>query len=215
MSQFLSDLLHVSGPLAAVLIFLLVFGEAAVFIGFVLPGETAVVLGGVLAAEGRFSLTLLLPLVVVAAILGDTVGYEVGKHLGGRVLRLSLLRRHQRRIDSAQEFLRQRGGAAVFLARFTAFLRAVMPGLAGLSGMGYVKFLAYNAAGGITWGIGFSLVGYFAGASYQKVESTVGQASALVLVALVVIGLFLWHRHRRSAKEEEAVASPSTAFRDD
>lgn len=211
MSTFISGLLHIPGPLAAALIFLLVFGEAAVFIGFVLPGETAVVLGGVLASQGRLSLTLLIPLVVVAAILGDTVGYEVGKHLGTRVLRLSLLQKHQERIDRAQTFLRERGGSAVFLARFTAFLRAVMPGLAGLSGMRYLKFLLYNAAGGLAWGVGFCLVGYFAGASYKKVESTVGQASALVLAVLVVLGLFLWHRHRRSAEHGDTAAVPAQA----
>ncbi len=210
MSSFLSNLLHVPAPLAAGLIFLLVFGEAAVFIGFVLPGETAVVLGGVLASQGRLALGLLLPLVVVAAVLGDTVGYEVGKHLGSRVLRWSLLRRHQGKIERAQQLLRQRGGTAVFLARFTAFLRAVMPGLAGLSGMRYLKFLAFNAAGGLVWGVGFCLLGYFAGASYAKVESAVGQVSALVLVAIVVIALFVWHRRRRAAQSADEDASAAT-----
>ncbi len=184
-------------PLAAyALIALLVFGEAAIFIGFVLPGETAVLLGGFLASQGDLGVLTLTLIVVVSAIVGDTVGYEVGKHLGPRVLRLRPMRRHQDRLDTARQTLRRRGGPAVFLGRWTAFLRAVMPGLAGLSQMRYRTFLAWNALGGIAWGVTFSLVGYFAGASYAKVASTVGKDSAIVLAVLVVGGLVIWRVRR-------------------
>jgi membrane-associated protein len=127
-------------------IFALVFGEAAVFIGFVLPGETAVLIGGVLAAGGRLSLATLCVLVFVAAVVGDTVGYEVGRLLGPHVIGWRRLDRFRARLDAAQRMLRERGGPAVFLARFTAFLRAAMPGLAGLSRMRYRRFLAFRRA---------------------------------------------------------------------
>lgn len=94
-------------------------------------------------------------LVVISAILGDTVGYEVGKHLGPRVMQFGIFQKHQSRLDDAQDTLRRRGGPAVFLARWTAFLRAVMPGIAGLSQMRYRVFLLWNALGGIAWGITF------------------------------------------------------------
>ena len=119
-------------PLAAyALIALLVFGEAAIFIGFVLPGETAVVLGGFLASRHDLEIVTLCALVFVSAVLGGTVGYEVGKQYGPRLLRLKVFARHQGRMAAASEMLRRRGGPAVFLGRFTAFFRAVMPGSLG------------------------------------------------------------------------------------
>jgi membrane-associated protein len=184
----------------------LVLGEAAIFIGFIFPGETAVLLGGFLASRGDLNLTALCVLVFVAAVVGDSIGYEVGKHLGPRLMSLGLFARHQTRLDSAQRLLRERGGWAVFAGRFTAFLRAVMPGLAGLSQMRYGKFVVWNALGGLIWGVGFTLVGYFAGASYEKVAGTIGRGSAIVLAA-IVFGLFvLWEVRRRSAKRAAAGA---------
>jgi membrane protein DedA with SNARE-associated domain len=192
--------------MAYAIISLLVFGEAAVFVGFVLPGETAVLLGGFLASQGHLNVVTLIVLVVTCAILGDTVGYEVGKHLGPRVLGLGPLQKHQGRVDRAQEMLRRRGGPAIFLARWTAFFRAVMPGIAGLSQMRYRVFLLWNALGGIAWGVTFSLVGYFAGASYAKVASTIGKGSAIVVALLVIGGLVMWRVRRKrdeSAKDRE------------
>lgn len=186
----------VPAVVAYVMIAGLVFGEAAVFLGFVLPGETAVLIGGVLASHGDLAIVTLVLLVVLAAIVGDSVGYEVGKHFGPRVLRLRVLQRHEARLDGAQQALRRRGGPAVFLGRWTAFLRAVMPGLAGLSQMRYRTFLMWNALGGIVWGLTFCLVGYLAGSSYEKVAGTIGKGSAVVLAVLVVGALVLWHRHR-------------------
>jgi membrane-associated protein len=183
----------------------LVFGEAAMFVGFIFPGETAVLLGGFLASTGQLNIWVLCTLVVVAAVAGDTVGYEVGKLFGPRVMSIGLFTRHQVRVDSGQRMLRERGGPAVFLGRFTAFLRAVMPGLAGLSNMRYRKFLFWNALGGAVWGIGFTLVGYFAGASYEQASATIGRGSAIVLSAIVVGLVVAWQiRRHRAAHSTKA-----------
>ena len=101
-------------------------------------------------------------------------------HLDPRLLDLGPLRRHRSRLDGARDFLRTRGGSAVFLGRWTAFLRAVMPGLAGLSRMPYGTFLAYNALGGVVWGVTFCLVGYLAGNSYHLVEKVIGRGAAVM-----------------------------------
>jgi len=196
-SAWLQPILDLPPVLAYLVIGLLVFGEAAVFVGFVLPGETAVVLGGVLASQQVISIWLLAGLVVIAAVVGDSVGYEVGRHFGDPLLDLGPLRRHRGRLDGAREFLRTRGGSAVFLGRWTAFLRAVMPGLAGLSRMPYPTFLTFNALGGLVWGITFCLVGYLAGNSYHVVEQVIGRGAAGMTVLVLVAALLIWHRRRR------------------
>jgi membrane-associated protein len=208
MGGLIEGLLHVPPVVAYVLIGLLVFGEAAVFIGFVLPGETSVVLGGVLASRHQLSLVALMVLVVLSAIVGDSVGYEVGKRYGERVLALPFLRRHSERLDGARTYLAHRGAYAVFLGRWTAFLRAVMPGLAGLSRMTYPRFLAFNAAGGLVWGMTFCLVGYLAGNSYSKVESTIGRWAAVATAGVVVLALTVWHLRRRRRGRGSAQSSP-------
>jgi membrane protein DedA with SNARE-associated domain len=200
-SGLVDSLLGVPPGVAYLLIGVLVFAEAAIFVGFVLPGETAVILGGVLASAGRLSLAWLLVLVVVAAIVGDSIGYEVGRVAGPRILRSRPLRRYRERLDSARGFLRRRGGMAVFLGRFTAFLRAVTPAMAGLSQMPYRRFLAYNAAGGLVWGVGVALLGYFAGASYKKVESALGRGSAALLLLVVLTALVVWRLRRRGSTQ--------------
>jgi membrane protein DedA with SNARE-associated domain len=199
MTRILDQLLGLHGTVVYVIVGLLVFAEDALFVGFVLPGETAAILGGVAASRGNVLLVLMCTVVVLAAIVGDTVGYEIGARYGTRLLSVRVLRRRKDRIDSARATLASRGGPAVFLGRFVAFLRAVMPFLAGSSHMRYPRFLAYNAAGGLVWGAGSVLLGYLAGNSYTVVEHTFGRATALIAAALVVIGVVVWsiRRHRR------------------
>ncbi|MGH3447336.1 MAG: DedA family protein [Nocardioidaceae bacterium] len=195
-------------PVAAyVIIAALVFGEAAVFIGFVLPGETAVLLGGFLASVGHLNIFALCALVFVSAVIGDTVGYEVGKKFGPKVVASRALRRYRSRLDSARGMLRRRGGPAVFLGRFTAFFRAVMPGLAGLSGMRYRKFLLWNALGGLVWGVGACMLGYAVGASYETVASAIGRGSAIAVVVLLVVGLLVWHFGRKRRERRRPTTS--------
>jgi membrane protein DedA with SNARE-associated domain len=209
MSGLLDGLLSAPPVAVYVLVGLLVFGEAAVFVGFVLPGETAVVLGGVLASRHEIDLWALIVLVAFCAIVGDTVGYEVGRHFGSRVLAWGPLRRHEERLGGAQAFLRRRGGSAVFLGRWTAFLRAVMPGLAGASRMPYGRFILWNALGGLAWGTTFCLVGYLAGNSYEVVASRIGTSGALVTAAVVVTALVVWHVRRRRSPHP-STEHPST-----
>jgi membrane protein DedA with SNARE-associated domain len=169
---------------------LLVFAEDAVFVGFVVPGETAAVLAGVAAGVDHVPLAAAIVVIVAAAIIGDSVGYEVGKlWLGPALDRMRFLDKHRHRIDQAQDFLRRRGGAAVFLGRFTAFFRAMMPALAGASAMHYRKFLLWNALGGIVWGTVFVTLGYLAGNSYHHVEKLVGRGFAVGLAVIVVVVL--------------------------
>jgi membrane-associated protein len=195
-SVIIDPLLSLHGAPAYALVAALTFAEAAAFVGFVLPGETAVILGGVLAFRHSVSLSLMVALVVLAAVLGDTVGYEVGRRYGERLLGSPILAKHRTTLDAGRARLVRVGGRGVFLARFTAFLRAVTPGLAGTLGMPYRRFLAWNAAGGLVWGVAFTMLGYVAGASYQQIENYAGKFSELIL-AVIALAAFTWFLRSR------------------
>lgn len=192
MSGLVDRILGLPGWLVLVVAGLIVFAEDALFVGFVLPGETAAFLAGAAAKVGHASLVGVVIVVVVAAIVGDTVGYEIGRLAGPRVLRLRVFDKRRRRLDEAQNFLARRGGSAVFLGRWIAFFRAVMPFLAGTARMRYPKFLGFNAAGGLAWGVTVTLLGYAAGASYAQVEKSFGRTAAFVVAGIAVVAVVAW-----------------------
>ena len=198
-SRLLHPLLSLHGWQAYALIGLLVFAEDAVMLGFVFPGETAAILGGVLASRGGVSLGWILVVVVLCAIVGDSVGYAIGDKWGHQLLRLGPLKKREKGIASALDLLRRRGAVAVFVGRFSAFLRAVVPGLAGMSKMHYRIFLPANALGGLCWGTIFVLLGYFVGQSVEKIS---GYASDAVLGIIVVVIVILFVRHRRREERD-------------
>ena len=207
-SRLLQPLLSLHGWEAYLLIGVLVFAEDAIMLGFVFPGETAAILGGVLASKGGVSLGGILAVVIVCAIVGDSVGYAIGDRWGRQLLQLGPLRKRQKGIDTALDQLSRRGAIAVFVGRFSAFLRAVIPGLAGMSKVRYRIFLPANALGGICWGFLYVLLGYFVG---ERVEKATGIASdvLLALIAVIVVVLVVRH-HRKDTREFEGPAESAT-----
>lgn len=219
-TAILDRILHLPPGWVFTVVALLVFAEAAVFIGFIFPGETAVILGGVVASGGHVNIFTLCALVVIAAIAGDTVGYWVGHRWGDKVLDLKLLAHRRGSINKALNLLRSRGSLAVIVGRFTAFLRAVMPGLAGVSKMQYSRFLLANATGGIVWGTLFTLLGYWLGSAYHKAEKYAGWASTglLLLLLAVAVTLFLTERLKEKRLEvtfESTDRSPKAVIESD
>jgi len=210
-NHLLQPLLSLHGWPAYTLVGLLVFAEAAVMLGFVFPGETAAIVGGVLASKGGVNLEVMLAVVVVCAIVGDSVGYAIGERWGPNLLELRPLKKRQKGINAALDQLNRRGPIAVFVARFSAFLRAVVPGLAGLSSMHYRTFLWANAGGGLCWGVLYVLLGYFVG---QSVEKATGIASDVILGLIVLVIVVVAVRHFRKEKAEfegpaESSSSPA------
>jgi membrane-associated protein len=203
-SGLVHRILDLPGWLVLLVAGLVVLTEDALFVGFVLPGETVALLAGAAAKLGHVSLTGVLIVVIVGAIVGDTVGYQIGRHLGPRMLQRPFLARHGKRLDAARDFLARRGGAAVFLGRWTAFFRAVMPALAGTARMPYPRFLAWNAAGGIAWGATVVLLGYAAGASYAQVEKVIGPGAAVVVLAIVIVAVVGWRIRTHRAQRRPA-----------
>lgn len=201
-SYLLSEIHRLPASLVYVLVTVLVFGEAALFIGFFLPGETAVLVAGVVASQGHVNIGVVCVLVVTAAIIGDSVGYVIGHRYGEGLMKLPVLRRRRAALDRALDGLRRRGPIYVFIGRFTAFLRAVMPGLAGMSKMNYRRFLIANALGGLIWGVAFSLLGYFAGTALTKIEKYASWAGLAVLIAMVLfVVVFHFVKKRRESNE--------------
>lgn len=197
MGQITDALLNLHGPVIYGVVAALVFAEAALFVGFVFPGETAVVIAGVLASQQRVSLPVLLGVIAVSAIVGDSVGYEVGRRFGDRLLDLKPVSRHRAKVDRAHGLLRRRGAYAVFIGRFTALLRALMPALAGSARMPYGRFLVFNALGGITWGVGFATGGFLVGTAFEQVAQWAGRLLAIVVGVIAAVALLIWSIRRR------------------
>ncbi len=189
---------------------LLAFGESAAFIGLVLPGETAMALGGALAGTGRADLGVMLAVAVGGSILGDAVGYAMGRYCGPR-LRASRAGRWlgEQRWQRSEQLLADRGSTAVFCGRWIGILRAVVPLVAGMSRMPLGRFTTWNAVGAATWATTVVLVGFFAGDSFDRAEAWIGNsAGALLVVALVaaaLVGAHRWYERRRAGR---AKASP-------
>jgi membrane protein DedA with SNARE-associated domain len=197
-------ILALPGWLVVVLVFAFPALEASAFVGFVFPGEIAVILGGVVASQGRIPLWAVIVAAVSGAIIGDSIGYLIGRRWGTHLLhgtlgRLPIIRNDlDKHLDSARAYVQRRRGSAVFFGRFAAALRVLVPGLAGMSDVHYPSFLLYNVAGGALWGAGFAVLGYLAGTGYHRVERIASRVG-LGLLALIVVGLVASRVVRRLA----------------
>jgi membrane-associated protein len=187
MTWLSETILRLAGPWVLVAVFALPALEASTLLGIVVPGELAVVLGGVLAQQGRLPLWAAMVAGAAGAVVGDTVGYAIGRRVGERLL-AHLPRRlvEPARVERATTLVRRLGGRAVLVGRFTAALRALVPGLAGVAGVPYRTFAAYNLAGGVLWATGFVLLGFAAGPAWRTAERLAGRAGLLLLGAIVV-----------------------------
>ncbi|MCO5973237.1 DedA family protein [Actinoallomurus soli] len=210
MGSITHALLDLHGPVIYGVVAALVFAEAALFFGFVFPGETAIVVAGVLASQHRVSLPVLLVVISLSAVVGDSVGYEIGRRYGDRLLGMRALQKHRPKVEKAHGLLRRRGAFAVFLGRFTALLRALMPALCGSAKMPYGRFLAFNALGGVTWGVGFTVGGFLVGTAFEQVAQWAGRVLAIAVAVVAVVAFVVWsvrRRRRENAAEQEELTS--------
>ncbi|HEX9153295.1 MAG TPA: VTT domain-containing protein [Candidatus Saccharimonadales bacterium] len=143
---------------------LTVFAETGLLAGFFLPGDTLLFAAGFFAAQGQLGLAVTLLALFAAAVVGNMVGYEIGKRSGHRLFKKpdSILF-HKDNLEKAQEFFKRHGGKTIILARFVPIVRTLSPPLAGMSHMPYGKFMAYNIAGAALWIPSITLIGYWAG----------------------------------------------------
>ena len=207
--EFLLDL---ADPWAYLLVFVLAAGETAAFIGLFLPGEATVLFGGVLVYQGRATVGWMIASAVLGAIIGDSLGYWIGRRFGARLMESRAGKIVGReRWDKASEYIRKRGGRAVFFGRFVGFLRALVPALAGSAKIRYKTYLPFSIAGGLAWGTGFVLLGVAASGSFRIVEKWVGRAS-LILVGIVAVAVGMVVLARKVSESRDAIKARIDRF---
>jgi membrane protein DedA with SNARE-associated domain len=197
---FLIGGIHVPANLGYLAILLIVGGESA---GLPIPGETSILVGGALAASGDLDLPLVWVFAAAGAIIGDNIGYLIGRHFLRRLLTGSgrLASRLERSVARSEVFFRRHGGKTVFFGRWLPVLRVTAAWMAGASHMQWRRFAVFNALGGIGWAISISSLGYVAGKSADSVVGVLG-ILALVVVTLALVSHWWLRRLGRTAAEE-------------
>jgi membrane protein DedA with SNARE-associated domain len=186
------------------ILFALVAMESA---GIPLPGETALVAAGVLAAQGHFDIAAVIVVAAAAAIIGDNVGYWIGRTGGRKLLtRWEWLERHASRVlPWSERFFRKHGAKTIFIGRFIAVLRVTAAWLAGVSRMPWWRFFFFNAAGGICWAVLVGLVAYYAGEAAGEAigrYGLIGAGAVIVVAVLVWLGFRYWRRRMLAAESK-------------
>ena len=178
----LAEIIERFGTGAYAILFLIVFCETGLVVTPFLPGDSLLFAAGTFAALGSFELVPLMLMLIVAAILGDTVNYWVGARIGARAFSGNIRFLKQEHLVRTQRFYERHGGKTIVLARFVPIVRTFAPFVAGVGAMNYPRFLAYNVGGAVLWVTMFTLAGYFFG-NIPAVRSN------FTLVILAIVGL--------------------------
>jgi membrane protein DedA with SNARE-associated domain len=205
LAHYLDQLIVHHGP---ALLFLIVAIESA---GVPIPGETALIAAGVLASQGKMNIAVVIVAAAAGAIVGDNVGYWIGRTGGRRVLdRWGFVRRFAERVmPPAERFFQRHGPKTVFIARFVAGLRVTAAWMAGISRMEWGKFLLWNAAGGIVWATAVGLVAYYFGNAVADAISKYGLWGALAVLGIAVVGYLAFHFVIKKYVFDEKAEEPS------
>jgi len=188
--EHLAEIVAQYGLITYAILFLIIFAETGLVVTPFLPGDSLLFAVGALSALGSFNLWLSLIVLTVAAILGDTVNYWIGKIFGQKIVdnpKIPFI--NQKHIDQTQEFYKKHGGKTIILARFVPIVRTFAPFVAGIGNMHYEKFLAYNVIGGALWVGIFTLMGYFFGNIPAVKHNFTLVILGIILVSVVPMGL--------------------------
>ena len=184
----------------------IIFTETGLLVGFFLPGDSLLVTAGLLASQPEFGLNVWLMGIIlsIAAILGDTVGYHIGKATGPRIFtREDSLFFNRKHLIRAHEFYERHGGKTIVLARFMPIVRTFAPVVAGVADMRYRDFISYNIFGGILWVWSMLLTGYFLGRLVPGIDRHIEKIIILVVFLSILPGIISWLRERRAAKASQ------------
>ncbi len=188
-------------------LFGIVFAESGLLIGFFLPGDSLLFTAGILASQDLLSIWVVAPLCFVAAVTGDAVGYAFGSRVGRRLFERPDSRFFKRRhLDAAEAFFERHGGKSIVLARFIPIVRTFTPIAAGAGRMSYPRFAAFNVVGGLLWGIGVTLAGYFLGSAIPSIDRYLLPIIALIVVASILPPAIHVLRERRRSSAADTAA---------
>ncbi len=168
-------------------LFIIVFAESSIFFNFFLPGSSLLFAAGALASQGFFNIFILILVLGVSAILGDSFGYWIGARMGPAIFKREESRFFSKKhLKLTEDFYERHGSKAVIIGRFVPVVRSFIPMLAGVGSMKYRTFLTYNVFGGILWSVGVTSIGFILGNQIQDIESFI-----LPMVAVVIVISFL------------------------
>ncbi len=188
----IENLLGAGGFIGILIVAVIVFAESGLLIGFFLPGDTLLFGAGLIASGGSIPIVPLIIATIVAAVVGDNVGYSIGRRSGHRMFKKKdgLLFR-QEYISRAEAFYEKHGGKTIILARFIPVVRTFAPVVAGIGKMPRRRFMAFNVIGGVIWGAGMTLLGYFVGSRIPGLDHYIEYV--LLAIVFLSVGLSLLH----------------------
>lgn len=202
MLDFQSTLQGASALFAIIIVAAIVFAESGLLIGFFLPGDTLLFGAGLLASQGEIPIVPLIIATIAAAIIGDNVGYSIGRSAGHRLFtkKDSLLFKHEH-VERAEKFYEKHGGLTIIIARFVPIVRTFAPVVAGISKMDRARFMLFNVIGGVLWGAGVTLLGYWFGKRIPHLDKYI----ELIFIGIVVVSFALSIAHILREKDNREI----------
>ncbi|MDQ5988671.1 MAG: Protein DedA [Syntrophus sp. SKADARSKE-3] len=185
LDKYISTVLQMFGGWTYLIVFLVIFCETGLVVTPILPGDSLLFGLGTFAAKGDLDPWLLVMILSLAAIIGDTVNYAIGKYIGPKVFQRAngyLFKKEY--LDRTHEFYERHGGKTIIIARFVPIIRTFAPFVAGIGNMTYGRFISYNVIGGIAWVMTFVLGGYYFGNLHF-----VKQNFTLVIIAIIIVSI--------------------------
>lgn len=213
--QYLIDfVLHIDVHLAALvadygtwvyaILFVIIFCETGLVVTPFLPGDSLIFVAGALAArpDNDLNIFFMVALIIAAAIIGDSVNFEIGKHLGRRLFRnpdSKIFK--QKYLDKTHDFYAKYGGTTIILARFVPIVRTFAPFVAGMGRMNYMRFISFNVVGGILWVCIFAFLGFFVG-NIPWVQSNLKLLVVIIIIVSLLPPVFEVYRNKRKNRKE-------------
>jgi len=202
LDEKLHEILNVWGPWTYVLLFVIILCETGLVVTPFLPGDSLLFAAGAMASlhPDSLNIVMLLILLAIAAVLGDTINYSIGRAVGPRAFRINAWFLKHEHLVKTQEFYDRHGGKTIVLARFVPIIRTFAPFVAGVGKMNYPQFLYYNVVGGLAWVLICTLAGYFFGGMEIVKKNFELVVVGIVLVSVLPVAWELWAARRRAAK---------------
>lgn len=182
-------------------LFVIVFAESGLLIGFVLPGDSLLFTAGLLASQNYLDITILLPVLFIAAILGDNTGYFFGKKVGPKIFkREDSVIFHKDNLVRAEKFYEKYGPFTLIVARYIPIVRTFAPLVAGVGKMEYKRFFIYNIIGNFFWVISMTLAGFYLVKVFPGLEDRLSLVVGLIIVASFILPVYHYIKEKRSKK---------------